>query len=218
MGDLATYSLADFVAVTPEVYLRLFARQNVQLWPSQLVTVVIGFVLLYCARCKDFRYGHLGLAVVWVWSGITFHFNLYAELNWAAIYFGYGFFGQALLHCLREYVGSRQEEPEAFEWNLGIAVAGFSLILYPLIVVVFGNSWTGIQLFGTAPPTTALATVGFITATRRPRWFLMIIPVIWCAISSLQCLAMGLYWGLIPGVVAVGAVMTAFFEDRKTDG
>ncbi|MEM9591450.1 MAG: DUF6064 family protein, partial [Pseudomonadota bacterium] len=47
-----------------------------------------------------------------------------------------------------------------------------------------GRAWSGVELFGLAPDPTVVGTLGVLLAADRIRWELLVIPVLWCAISG----------------------------------
>ena len=61
----------------------------------------------------------------------------------------------------------------------------YALALHPLIAPLSGRPWTQAEVFGLAPDPTVIATLGVIVAATRPNWPLLVLPLLWCAISSL---------------------------------
>jgi hypothetical protein len=49
---------------------------------------------------------------------------------------------------------------------------------------------TQVEVFGVAPDPTAIATLGVLVAARRPHCLLLVVPLIWCAISAATLRAM----------------------------
>jgi tryptophan-rich sensory protein len=66
----------------------------------------------------------------------------------------------------------------------GLALFLFELAIQPLVGPLLGRSWAGVELFGTAPDPTVLATLGVLLAADRMRFELMIIPLLWCAVTG----------------------------------
>ena len=97
IDDWASYALADFVPFTPEVYVRLIERVNADGWPLQLPAVALGLACLVLAWRGRARLALGLLAPAWACSGVVFHLQRYAELNWAATWFGGAFLAQAVL-------------------------------------------------------------------------------------------------------------------------
>jgi hypothetical protein len=74
---------------------------------------------------------------------------------------------------------------------LGIALFILSLSLYPMIAPLSGRPWHQAEIFGVAPDPTVLATLGLLLLARgRPRWQLLVVPVLWCVISGATLWAM----------------------------
>lgn len=212
MSGLAAYSLTDLIPVTPEVYLRLIVRQNQAVWPAQSLALGLCGLLLYRAWKGRFRFGFLLLAVPWIWVGITYHLQLYSPLNWFAVYFGYAFLLQAGLLIVAEWTvdTTAAKVPSIQAFYTGLTITLFSLIGYPLLAPLVGRSWLGAQSFGTTPDATALGTLGLLLLLPVNRWFLFVIPGLWCLISVLQSWGLQLYTGALPlfiGFLAVACSM-----------
>lgn len=200
MGELWTYALIDFIPVEAEVYFRLFVRQNLSVWPSQLLALPLGLLALWLAWRDRSRPLGILLGLCWIWVGISFHLRLYAELSWAARYVGWGFLAEGLfLMALALPMGARAAQPTASRAKiLGGIVLGLSgLALYPLMPAVTSLSWQEVQVFGVAPDTTTLVTLGCLLTAGRLTWPLAIIPLVWCAASGATWLALGWMPGLL---------------------
>ncbi len=69
---------------------------------------------------------------------------------------------------------------------------------------LFGRSWSQIEVFGVAPDPTAIATLGvLLLASGRVRWELMVLPLLWCAVSGATLLSMDSPAAGIPIAAAV---------------
>jgi len=125
---------------------------------------------------------------------------LFAELNWAATYTGWGFIIQGLLLLGLGFLGWLDREPAPQSCTVGYIGLGlgiFALVVYPFIIPLTGRSWGEVELFGTAPDPTAMATLGLLLLPRRVPWMLMVVPILWCAFSGATWLALDWYPGLI---------------------
>ena len=69
--------------------------------------------------------------------------------------------------------------------RIGLALIVYALAVHPLIALFTGRPWTQAEIFGLAPDPTAIATLGVLLAADRPRWHLLMLPLLWCAISGL---------------------------------
>lgn len=205
--------------ITPEVYFRLFVRHNQAVWPSQGPLLALGAAVLWLAWCGRGRIAGVLLGTCWMWVGLAFHLNLYAELNWAAAYAGWGFILQGILLAGFAGLGRPAREPGARltrAQNAGIALGVFGLVVYPVLGPLTGRSWGGVELFGTAPDPTVLVTLGVLPALARPVGPAAMIPALWCIVSGLTWYAMGWYPGLlVPAAALVFAVLGIRFARRR---
>src|SRR6185369_9229836 len=100
MSEWWTYQLSDFLMFSPEIYWRLVARYNRDLWPLQLPALAAGWIALWLAiapRPGSQRITALILAAAWLWTGWAFHWQRFAAINWAAEYLAIAFGVQAVL-------------------------------------------------------------------------------------------------------------------------
>lgn len=203
MGELSTYSLMDFFPFGPEVYFRLFVRQNDAVWPAHILAILLGVAVIGLACRGRGRSVGLILGACWAFVGYSFHLELYANLNWAAEHFGWAFIAQGALLAGAGLLGRLDREPDADDepdadtkqgldragW-LGLGLAAFALAAFPLLGPLFGREWAGAQIFGVAPDPTVIATFGLLLAARRPQWLLLVVPLLWCVVSGATALAM----------------------------
>ncbi len=212
--DLGSYSIERFISFMPESYFRLFERQTEALWPAQILLIALGIAAIVLA-CR----GKGRVVAVLLASGITlmaysFQFRLYAELTPVGRYFGWAFLVQGLLILTWGFLHRFEGRPRlsASAW-IGLALAGFSIAVYPLLSLVAGRGWTGAEVFGAAPDPTVGATLGILLILARPLWLLALLPIplLWCVVSgaTVHALAAPLAWTLpVIGLTAlVGAVL-----------
>jgi hypothetical protein len=203
MNDWQTYRLEDFIPFTPDIYWRLLERVNETFWPLHIVAVAIGLTALLLALRGNKRMALALLAPAWLTSGILFHWTYYAELNWAAPWFGWGFIAQAaLLLAFASFAGSsRTHEPSrGLSTWIGTTVAMVSLLGYPLIALTIGPGLSHAETYGLHPDPTAIATLGVLLIILRGStlWLTLLIPILWCVIGSLTLIAIDATGALIP--------------------
>ena len=170
-----SYGLSDFLMFSPVAYARLFERYNAAVWPLQLPMLAAGLALLLSAA----RWPLGLLAAAWLWVAWAFHWQRYAQINWAASWFAAGFGLQALLLAI---MARRPATPPQRRWP-GRTLIAWALLAQPLLALASGRSWRGVELFGLAPDPTVLATLGLLLL-RPGVWWLWPVPLLWCAISG----------------------------------
>jgi hypothetical protein len=216
MSEWWTYTLSDFLMFSPQVYYRLFELYNRALWPAPLLTVGAGVAilcLLIVPEGSRRRLAHVILGMLWIWIAWAFFWQRYAEINWAVLYVAPFIAAQgALLIGL----GAAGLLPISISRRKAIDIAGLALFaaalgLYPLIAPMMGRQWLAGEVFGIAPDPTAIATLALLAlAEGRARWAAMIIPALWCAISTVTLWTMGAAYFFLPlagALVAIGIAL-----------
>jgi Family of unknown function (DUF6064) len=191
MSEWWTYSLSDFLLFSPHTYYRLFELYNAAIWPAQLLALALGLAILVLLRAggagRDRIIAAL-LAAAWLWVAGAYLLERYNTINWAARYFAVGFAIEALLLIGAGLVLGRlrfRPAADASSW-LGLGLFLFALLLQPLIGLLVGRPWMQLELFAIAPDPTAIGTLGLLlTAAGWVSRLLLVIPLIWCAITGL---------------------------------
>jgi hypothetical protein len=221
--ELLSYSLVDLVPFSRETYVRLFERYNLAVWPAAIVGWGLGLTVLLTARRAAgsmARAPMLLTALCWVWIGGVFQIHWSAPLNWAAVWFGIGFVLQGLL--MAAVLGRSSVEGASLgasrDPGLWLGMVVFALILQPVLGLLDGRPWTALEVFGSAPDPTVVATLGLLLGVRPPlRWLLSIIPLLWCLISGATLWVLEVpTWPVLPlaAVLYLGAVAWPWVSGR----
>jgi hypothetical protein len=221
MSEWWTYRLTSFLLFSPRTYYRTIELYNLAVWPLQLVGVAIGIAivaLLVRKQRRRYRIVAALLAVCWLWIAWAFHYQRYAQINWAASWIAVAFALEALLLVAIGSMGGRivfELSSRRLYW-IAIALITIIVVGYPLLAPLTGRSWTAAEVFGTAADPTALATVAILALIRGPiRWILLMVPLLWCSFSALTLWAMKSPEALIVAVGALLALLASF--SRRAD-
>jgi len=191
IADPTTYSIADFIPFTADVYQRLIERQNEAFWPAHALAFLLGVRAMYLTwRCRVRSLGVL-LFLVWVWVAITYFLRLFAELTFVGQFIGGAFLiqGAFMFGCamLGGFNDQKLNHTAALRPRiLGYVLAAFGLSVFPFFAPMLGRGWISAEWFAMTPNPTVLVTIGLLLATARPvwLWLLLPIPVLWCALSG----------------------------------
>jgi hypothetical protein len=214
METWTSYALSDFLMFSAASYFRRYELANAELWPGQPLLIAVAAWLWWSMRRPGPRSGlqvALLLAAVWAFVAGWFLYRHYAQINLAAGWFALAFVLQALL--LLAFGAARRYRRRVFErrpvraWHPGMLLFVYAVLVHPLVGMLAGRNWIGMEVFGVAPDATALATLGILLTGYRPAtWPLLVIPLAWCAVSALTYLTMGHAHGIAPLVAAITAL------------
>jgi hypothetical protein len=196
MSEWWTYTLSDFLLFSPRTYYRLIELYNAAVWPAQIVTAGLGLAILaFLGRASAVRGRSIAaiLAGCWLFVAIAFHAHRYATVNWAAVYFAWGFGLEAALLIWTGVVRGRLMFGRSIDRanRAGLWIFLFALVIEPMAGPLLGRGWRQAEVFGVAPDPTAIATLGILLLASGPgSRVLIVIPAVWCAISGATLLAM----------------------------
>ena len=215
MSEWWTYRLGSFLLFSPRTYLRVHELYNAAVWPAQLAGLALGIavVVLACrARPLAERTVPLLLAFAWLFVAWAYQYRHYATINWAANYFAAAFALQGALlvgaaltpRSLVSFDAARTART-----RIGAALAIFAMLVQPALGVALGRNAAQSEYFGAGPDPTVVATLGVLLIPRRTRWFLWIVPLVWCAISGAFQVMMRLPEAWLLPLIGAAAALTA---------
>jgi Family of unknown function (DUF6064) len=215
MSEWWTYTLSDFLLFSPRTYYRMLELYNLAVWPAQVAGIAIGCAVIALLFGKHRWRGRIIaglLAACWLWIGWAFHYQRYAQINWAAPWFAAAFAIQALLLVVLGVLAGRLvfRPPVGREGWLAITLAVFAILLYPLLAPLSGRAWMTAETFGVAADPTAIATVAVLARVHGGvRWLLVLIPLCWCAIAAATLWTMEAQDALVVAGAALLALLLA---------
>jgi hypothetical protein len=217
MSEWWTYSLSDFLLFSPRTYYRLFELYNREIWPAQIAALALGAGIVALLGRGGTAAGRAIAAILascWLFIAWAFHVERYATINWAATYFAAGFALQALLliwsGVIRGRLVLRIASHPADRAGLGLFL--FGLAGQAVIGRLVGRPWTQAEVFGVAPDPTAVATLGLLLMAPRVPWPLLLLPLLWCAVTGATLWAMAAPDALVAPVAALFALVLALWK------
>ena len=204
--------LDRLIPYSADAYQGLFAFYYQDTSPAHLLALPFGFVIVVLLT-RHSRRGpmitRLIIAAFWVWTGAVFHGQYFADLNWAAAYFGYAFIGQGMLIAAHTMITRNEAyHPEARTRVVGCTLVIMGMALSPTIAAIVETPISHAHLFGITPLPLIIATMGVFAATyaRTPLW-LLIIPAAWAVWDALSAQSLGLWHDLGLACVALAAIV-----------
>lgn len=196
---------------TREQFLGVFAAYNSAIWPAEIVAYLIAAAMLWLVFQHPGSANRLvaaGVALMWLWTGVAYHWMFFSPINTAALGFGALFVVES---GLLAYFGVVRRElnfgmpRDAFGW-LGVAFILYSAVLYPLIGMFSGHPYPEMPMFGVTPCPVTLFTIGLLllTNSRVPAW-LLVVPFLWSLVggSAAVVLTVPQDWLLLASGLAV---------------
>ncbi len=197
IGDWLSYRLSDFIMFSAEVYDRQVALYNTQFPGLQAISVAAGAGIVW-HTVRPSGAGARAIPVVlglaWLWVAWSFLWQRYADINLIARTAAPVFVAQglALLAAGLHPGGLRLRLPGGPARLAALVLLVLTLLLYPLLAPVTGKPVLSAEFFGLMPDPTALATLCVLAVSHQwVRLPLMIVPVIWCALSAATLWSLG---------------------------
>lgn len=200
------YSPRDVIHFSAGTYRRLFGLYNAEVFPAQLAGLALVAAAIALAVHGRARPVAAILALCWLWIAWMFHGR-----HLATIHLGGGFIAMCwtLQAALLAWRGPLLRF-DGVSWP-GLALCVVAVLAPPAAILASGRPWAEIELVGTAPDATAIATLGPVLMARgRPAWALLILPLVWCVVSGATLQAMRLdAASLLPHGAAAFALLLA---------
>ncbi|WP_198320841.1 DUF6064 family protein [Azohydromonas aeria] len=176
------FTHAQFVAV--------FDAYNRAAWPAQIGAYALGAALLWMVARPTTRHAGrrigLGLAAMWLWTGVAYHWLHFTAINRAAWAFGALFVAEGLLlagAALRDRLDFAAAAGPAAP--LGWLLIAYALLAYPLLGLAAGMRYPAMPMFGITPCPLTLFTWGLLLLVRSaPPWPVVAVPLVWSLVGG----------------------------------
>jgi hypothetical protein len=179
---------------TVEQFFDVFESYNRAIWPAQIVTYILGIIIVFLVMLKDNDFGRIIsgiLATVWLWTGVCYHLLHFSLINSIAVIFGIFFVLQGLLFILIGTIQGKLSYQFIYKpFPIGGAVIIFyAMVAYYLLGVLWGHSYPRAPVFGVAPCPVTIFTLGLFLWSKKPvKWILLIIPISWSLIGTMAAI------------------------------
>lgn len=208
------------IPFTTQQFFEVIEQYNMTVFPAQFIIILLGIasaILLFTR--KDIKNKLIGgfLGVLWIWTGIAYHFIFFTEINPAAWVFGGLFILQGLAFLFEALIRTRL----AFEIR-GQGIDYFAylfiltgIIIYPVMLFLMEDSLHKTITLGLPCPSTIL-TFGFLilTSTKFPK-YLLIIPALWTIVGTSAAINFGVYPDYLMAISALTAILYLVFRKKS---
>ncbi|MBD3237096.1 MAG: hypothetical protein GF330_10355 [Candidatus Eisenbacteria bacterium] len=194
---------------------------NHAVWPMQwiLYAVAVGILGSLALRppVRD-RIVSAGLAFLWAWMAIAYHFVWFATINPAAWLFG----SLYLIHvALLLWLGVIRRRlrfglPGRERLTIALLLVLYGLVVYPLLGQWLGHSYPRLPTFGLPCPTT-IFTIGiyFLLLPPFPRGIL-VVPIFWSLVGGSAAFLLHVWQDLGLFVAGAAALILFFWPQRSS--
>jgi hypothetical protein len=123
---------------TRDEFFTVFESYNASVWPAQLVLYALAVVMVVWAARRSQRTDRwlpFGLAALWLWTGVLYHWREFTAVNRAAWVFGALFVVQGVLFAVAGARGGRLQvgRPRGLRGWIGTLLLLYAVIVYPLL-------------------------------------------------------------------------------------
>lgn len=205
-------------------FLAVFAAYNTAVWPAQPVAYALGVVLLGLLVARHMRHPGrwvaLGLSVLWLWTGVGYHWLQFAAINRAAWGFGTLFVAEGVLLAVAALRDRLSFTPaDGTTAALGWVLVAYAMVAYPLLGLVASMRYPTMPMFGITPCPLTIFTLGlFLLARPAPPKRLVVVPLLWGLVGGSAALLLGVPqdWPLLASGLIVGPLLLRQRHANKT--
>jgi hypothetical protein len=196
---------------TSAEFFDVFARYHEWLWPAPLVLLALGagLVTLALVAPRQSRVVVGGLAALWTWMAVMYHFAFFSLVTPMAYAFGALFLVQAGLlawhglHTRRLHLARPVDRPSRI---VGLLLAAYALVGYPLVAYGLGQRYPAFPTFGLPCPTTILTFALLVWCVHPVPKVLLVIPTAWAVLGVSAAVSFGVGEDLALPIAAALAI------------
>ncbi|HET8744624.1 MAG TPA: DUF6064 family protein [Ramlibacter sp.] len=171
---------------TYEQFVDVFATYNTRIWPAQVLAYLVALAILFGLKRRSANLVCAGLALMWLWTGVAYHWMHFASINKAAWLFGALFVLEGALLLLIGATGRIRFGTGA--GPLGVVGWGFiayATVAYPLLGLWTGHGYPRMPTFGVTPCPVTIFTFGVLLLARPvvPK-SVLVVPLLWSLVGG----------------------------------
>jgi hypothetical protein len=208
--------------ITTEQYSSIFEKYNHAIFPVQIILLLLTFLALIGIGSKIKQKDKIVsviLGVIWIWTGIGYHWAFFSHINILALGYGVVFILQGLFLVWEGVILYNLK----FVFRMSIqAFLGYFFILYGLIIYPFVGYLIESNLSRTIsvglPSPTIILTFGFLLlCDKKFSKYLLIIPSLWAVIGINGIIKLGNFQDSIMLIAAIIADVLILRSKRPPD-
>jgi len=207
---------------TTEQFFSVFEKYNHAIFPSQIILfLLVIFALIIIGstiKQKDKVVAGI-LGVIWIWTGIVYHWAFFSHINILALGYGVVFILQGLFLIWEGIILYNLKfvfrmTVQAF---LGYFFILCGLIIYPVVGYMIEPNLSRTISVGLPSPTIIL-TFGFLLlCDKKFSKYLLIIPSLWAVIGIIGVIKLGVYQESMMLIAAVIADVVILRSKKPPD-
>ncbi len=152
---------------TTDEFFAVFVQYNMDIWPLQIGTYVLGLIVVALLFWRNRASGILVSTILgffWLINGAGYHWSHFSAINPTAYAFGAVFVAQAALLGTSPLIfGGIQFSAEKDARTVtGLLLVAFAMAVYPVWGSIAGHSYPAAPVFGVAPCPTNIFTIGIL--------------------------------------------------------
>lgn len=171
-----------------DAFIDVFRAYNTAVWPAQIAAYALGAtVILLLIRPTPLGGKAVAaiLALMWLWTGLTYHAVFFGAINRAAYGFAALFVVQGLMLAWVAVTGRLDFRVRGeIRGGIGLAMIVYAMLIYPAIGAMAGQSYPGVPVFGVAPCPLVIFTFGVLIMADPLPLRLLIVPLLWSLIGG----------------------------------
>lgn len=190
---------------TTEQFIGIFERYNNDLpWAGVMLAAGALAALILSFRFRSRRIVPIALAMLWLWAGAVYHIGYFSEINQGAYIFGAVFVLQSILLLRNAFAsGIEIRNGGRLIFAVGLFLAAFAILIYPVIGIALGHTFPRSPLFGVPCPLVIFTFGVFVMNPRPTSFYLLVIPLFWALVGTSAAFLLGMWEDLSLSPAAV---------------